>query len=104
MAPPRRRTDEEQEDYSRLRGGSPFNGHTKWVVTVVSSAIVGALAFLLAADRNGIERRLTAVEQLAISTAQSQKVHESEGDARWEEIKRTLERIEADVRAFKTRK
>lgn len=105
MASPRRQTDSEDDDYRKLRGGSgPLNGHTRWVVGVVSTAIIGALAFLLVQDRNGIDRRLSAVEQLSMVTAQSMRAHEGESVARWDEIRRSLDRIEKDISTIKTRK
>jgi len=42
MAPSRRSSDDEEADYTRVRGGvmAKLNGHTKWVVGAVSAAIL----------------------------------------------------------------
>jgi len=111
MAPSRRRTDDTEDDYRKLRGGGPFNGHTKWVVGVVSAGIVTVLGWLLANDRNGFDRRLNAVEAhvvavetLTRTTQASQQSHDLQSEARWDEIKRTLSEIKADVKEVKQRR
>lgn len=98
MAPPRRSSDNEDEDYSRnRRAGGIFNGHTKWVVGVVSAGIVSALTFLIVLDRQAIDRRITALEQLTMQLARQQDAQAAEARARWEEIQRSLSRIETAV-------
>jgi len=109
MAPPRRREDSEKHDYRRLRGGLQ-NGHTKWVVGVVSAGIVTALGWLLVNDRTGFDRRLiaveahvVAVETLTRTTQAAQQAHVMQATARWEEILRRLSEIQADVKEVKRR-
>jgi hypothetical protein len=100
MASPRRRDDDDDADNRGLRRGSgPLNGHTKWIVSVASTALVSALAFLLVQDRAEINRRLTAVEQLAISTRQTQ----IEVMTRMAEVQRTLDRIENRIEQHMTK-
>ena len=99
VATPRRRSgDPDDSDGWRQRNGvGPFNGHTKWVVGVVSTALVSALAFLLVQDRAGFDRRLINVEDLARVTAGGLQAHEARASAQYEEIKKALERIENHV-------
>lgn len=103
MASPRRESDSALEDHRSQRGGGGLNGHTKWVVGVVSTAIVASLGWFVVTDRSGVERRLLANEILAISTAQAQRAYEAKSDARWEEIQRTLQEIKLDVKEVKRR-
>ena len=66
MAPPRRQTDDSEEDYRKLRGGSrPFNGHTRWVVGAVGAGILGALYFFAVADRDGFLDRTAKAQARA---------------------------------------
>ena len=108
MAQPRRKSDHYEEDHTPERGISlhrrGLNGHTKWVVGVVSTAIVSALAFLLVQDRNGFERRLIAVEAATLEMTRYQSAHGAESAVRWDEIKRSLEEIKADLKEVKRQK
>lgn len=88
----------EEEDTSEFDGASE---QSKWVIRVVTMGIVSALAFFAIADRNNIERRMTAVEGLSIATAQMQAANIAKSDARWEEIQRTLQDIETEVIAIR---
>lgn len=98
MAPPRRSSDNGEADHrADRRAHGPFNGHTKWVVGVVSTAIISALTFLIGADRLSVDRRITALEQLTMQLARQQDARGAEADARWQEIQRSLQRIEAAV-------
>lgn len=98
MAPPRRSSDNVEADHRPERQvHGPFNGHTKWVVGVVSAGIVSALTFLVVADRQSIDRRITALEQLTMQLARNQDSQVAESRARWEEVQRSLQRIEAAV-------
>ena len=58
--PRRRSTDPEDSDYTSNRGffNRTTNGHTRWVVGVVSAAIVSALAALLWADWTDIRTKI----------------------------------------------
>ena len=104
----RRDSDDERDDHRIERSGGGLNGHTKWVVGVVSVGIVSALGWFAANDRQGFERRLQAVEahviavdhlaRQALATQQSQDL---QSNARWEEVQRALARIESDVKEVK---
>lgn len=99
MAQPRRQTDDEEMDFSRLRrGGSILNGHTKWVVAVVSTGGVAALTWLVTQDRLRVERRLDE-QQASIAVIMNRaESYTAKSDARWEEIQRSLVRIEDELK------
>lgn len=100
MAPPRRRTDDEEEDYSRVRGGmpSPFNGHTKWVVSTFAALLVTSVIALAMRDRNGIDKEQSRqdAEIATLQVAVSDIVATQAGTAAdLRAIKETVDRIEA---------
>jgi hypothetical protein len=107
MAPSRRREDPDDEDYRRLRGGL-LNGHTKWVVRIVSTALVAGLGFFIARDRTGIEkeqelqdRRLVVLETSVTALVAAQAAAQAGSAAQWAEVLRRLGSIETDVKDIK---
>ena len=108
MAPPRRQTDDTEDDYRKLRGGGTLNGHTKWVVGVMGTLLITALVALAARDRNGIDRE-QAAQNAQISTIASsvssllatQAAARATSDAQWAEVNRRLQGIEDNVKDIK---
>ena len=111
MAPPRRQTDDTEDDYRKLRGGAgPINGHTRWVVRIVSAGIITALGWLLVNDRSSFERRqiaveahVVAVESLTRTTQAAQQAHEARAVGEWANISRRLDEIRDDLKEVKKR-
>jgi hypothetical protein len=104
MAPSRRQTDDEDADNRHLRGG-PFNGHTKWVVRIVSVALVASLGFLAVRDRNVNDkeqdlqnRRLNVLETSVTALVAAQAAAQAGSAAQWAEVLRRLGSIESDVK------
>lgn len=106
-SPLRRHSDEDQEaDYRQLRARGGLDAHTKWVVGAFGTLVLGSITTLVAWTHEASERknkeqddRITAVEQLARTLA----IQQAGTDARWEEIKRTMSRIEGDLKDLKRR-
>lgn len=114
MAPPRRRTDEDDRDYTpergvpSLRGRSPLNGHTKWVVGAVGTLIIMALVALVSRDRLQIDReqvdqngRLGSLEKSMTSLASTVAASNAVDDAFRQEIRASLAEIKADLKEVK---
>jgi hypothetical protein len=72
-----------------------MNGHTKWVVGVVSMAIVAALGTLVSLDR--MQLVTTSENALAKSTANERKIEVLATD-----VQGKLSRLQEDVREIKT--
>lgn len=109
MSAPRRRDDDDAFDARRLRGPS-LDSQTKWVVGVVSTTVMALALWGLQADRASVESRLGNLDQRVIATEQltraivaGQSAQQATADARWEEVKRSLERIERDTAMLKSR-
>jgi len=94
MAITRKREDDpDDSDKWRERNVGP-NGHTKWIVGVVGTAIISANAYLLVQDRAEIERRMLALEL----QAQTQSTSAAVTKEKLEGIQRTLEEIRQDLK------
>lgn len=100
MASLRRREDPDEQDYSNLRGGGGFNGHTKWVVATFGALLVAALMGLAVRDRNGIdkeqERQDREIQQLRDAVG---KISSTQAgmESTLKSIQASVERIEARV-------
>lgn len=94
----RRSTDPDDADFSNKRELQltlrPMNGHTKWVVGVVSMAIVAALGTLIGLDRAHLVR--TSEAALAKATANDKSIVVLATD-----VKGQLLRLEEDVGEIK---
>lgn len=71
-----------------------LNGHTRWVVTVVSTALVAALGTLALMDRAHIEQ--TAVE--ALDRARSNETNIAVINSNLVQIQATLQEIKTAVK------
>ena len=107
MPAPRRHDDDEAFDAKRLRGAG-LDSQTKWIVGVVSTTVLALALWGLTADRasvehklNSLDSRVTATEQLTRAIVAGQSAQIATADARWEEVKRSLERMERDITAIK---
>ena len=96
MASPQRRVEDDGQDYTRLRaGGGPFNGHTKWVVTVVSAAMITALGYLIMRDRIGVDTQIQRLDSTTLSLSLMTAQHE----AQIQVLKAKQDRVLEDLRA-----
>jgi hypothetical protein len=108
MSSPRRDGDDVEDDHRKERRGGlgRIDSLTKWVVGAFCVLLLGALTTLAARDRASIDlkdkeqdERILALEQLSRNLA----IQQAGTDARWDEVKRTLARIEGDVKDLKRR-
>jgi hypothetical protein len=96
MASLHRRAGDEEQDFTRLRGGGgPFNGHTKWVVTTVSAAIIAALGYLIVRDRVGVDTQIQRLDSTTLSLSLMTAQHE----AQIQVLKAKQDRVLEDLRA-----
>lgn len=107
MGLPRRKTDDEGVDNRSLRGGLQ-NGHTRWIVRVVSTALVAGLGYYIIHDHERIDkdrdlqnRRLLVLETSVTSLVAAQAAAQGRGEAQWAEVLRRLGSIETDLKAVK---
>ena len=96
----RRNTDPEDSDFRERREVQlltvrSMNGHTKWVVGVVSMAIVAALGGLVGLDRAQMVR--TGESALAKATINEKRVEVLATD-----VQGKLSRLQDDVKEIKT--
>lgn len=79
MASSQRRVDDEGNDFTSLRvGGGRFNGHTKWVTTVVSAAIIASLGYLIVRDRVGVDTQIQRLDSTTLSLGLTSAGHEAQ--------------------------
>lgn len=78
MTPSRRKDDDSDEDFSGLRGVGLPNGHTKWVIGVVSAAIVASLGYLLIRDRVGVDTQIQRLDSATLSLNVVTAQHEAQ--------------------------
>lgn len=96
MASLRRRTDEDELDFGPVRGGGgPFNGHTKWVVGVVSAAMVTMLGYLIVRDRVGVDTQIQRLDSTTLSLSMMTAEHE----AQIQVLKAKQDRVLEDLKA-----
>lgn len=100
MTPTRRRVDDDKQDYTRLRaGGGPLNGHTKWIVTVVSAALITSLGYLIVRDRIGVDTQIQRLDSTTLSLSLSAAQHE----AQIQVLKSKQDRVLEDLRSNGTK-
>ena len=94
MGAPRRETDSEDEDYSRIRRGPlNLNGSTKWIVTGVGAAVLSLAGWGVKQDRDQVERRLLATE----TSIYSAQLAQARLETQLGEIQRSLDKIERSL-------
>ena len=106
MGSPRRETDSGEEDFTSSRRGE--SSHSKWVIGVISTVIVGLAGWGILNDRDGVDRqisqldkRIEAVEALALTTASNQAIQAERSRVQWDEVQRTLAEIKIDIKEVK---
>ena len=114
--PYRRASDDEGEDYRARRKTYPvlvqrLNGHTKWVVGAVSTAILAVAAWGIQSDHASIIKRIEAGEvertelrSQLILVLRDRAVDAAESRQFREETQRTLAEIKIDVKEVKRRR
>jgi len=97
MASLRRREDSEEQDYRQLRsGGRSLNGHTKWVVSAVSAAMITALGYLVVRDRVGVDTQIQRLDSTTLSLSLLAAQHEAQIQVLKSKQDRVLEDLKAN--------
>jgi hypothetical protein len=93
----RRGTDEEGDDFRDLRkgGGGASDAHVRWIVAVVSAAIISTLGYLAVRDRVGVDTQIQRLDNTSSVHALQLARHEAELAV----IKAKQDRVLEDLRS-----
>lgn len=101
MVSPRRETDRPDVDYSRQRGDtSSLDSHTRWVIRIISAAMVLALSFFITALINKVDK----LEEASSTMASKQAVTDFKlayMQQTLDETKALVKEMQADVKVIK---